>query len=215
MLTIVPFLPSAASTSALTRFFVAAPPGHATTRKSDSAASVFEIGHEAVGRRPAAACARCTRSSCPSPQARCAIALPMRPSPRMPTVLPPSLVVSSGPRFFHSPACAKRLSRHEAASGHQDQADGDVGDVVGQHVRRVGHLDAALAAIVDRHAVVADAEHRDDLELRQRVEQRRRRHRAAALHEAADARALRGEQPGLVRSTGGSRGSDSRAFSGS
>ena len=29
----------------------------------------------------------------------------------MPTVLPPSLVVSSGPRFIHSPACTKRLRR--------------------------------------------------------------------------------------------------------
>ena len=39
---------------------------------------------------------------------------------------------------------------------------------------------------VDGHAVVADAEHRDDLELRQRIEQRGRRHRAAALHQPAD-----------------------------
>jgi len=34
----------------------------------------------------------------------------------------------------------------------------DVGNVVGQHVGRVRDLDAALAAVVDRHAVVADAE---------------------------------------------------------
>ena len=67
------------------------------------------------------------------------------------------------------------IEAHEAAARHHDEADRDVGDVVGEHVRRVGHLDAALAAVVDRHAVVADAEHRDDLELRQRVEQRRRR----------------------------------------
>ena len=116
----------------------------------------------------------------------------------MPTRLPESLVVSSGPRFSHSPDCTKRLSAHEAAAGHHDEAERDVGDVVGEHVRRVGHLDAALPAVVDRHAVVAHAEHRDDLELRQRVEQRRRRDRAAALHEAADARALRREQSRLV-----------------
>ena len=90
------------------------------------------------------------------------------------------------------------LEAAEAAPRHQHQADGDVGDVVGQHVGCVRHLDAALAAVVDRNAVVADAEDRDDLELRQLVEQRRWRHRAAALHEAANARALRGEQPGLV-----------------
>ena len=49
ILTIVPFLPSAASTSALTMFFVAAPPGQATTRKSDSAASVFRSGTKRYG----------------------------------------------------------------------------------------------------------------------------------------------------------------------
>jgi hypothetical protein len=56
MLTSVPFLPSEASTSASTMFFVAAPPGHATTRKSDSAASVFRSGTKryetACGLRP-------------------------------------------------------------------------------------------------------------------------------------------------------------------
>ena len=44
MLTIVPFFPSAASTPALTIFLVAAPPGHETTRKSDSAASPMRSG---------------------------------------------------------------------------------------------------------------------------------------------------------------------------
>ena len=39
---------------------------------------------------------------------RCAIALPMRPKPRMPTFLPPSLVVSSGPCFSHVPARTNR-----------------------------------------------------------------------------------------------------------
>jgi hypothetical protein len=74
---------------------------------------------------------------------RVAIALPMRPRPRMPTRAPPSFVVSSD-RAHHSPACTKRLSAHEAAPGHHDQRDGDVGDVVGQHVGRVRDLDAAL-----------------------------------------------------------------------
>ena len=39
MLMSVPFVPSAARTPASTRFFVASPPGQATTRKSDAAAS--------------------------------------------------------------------------------------------------------------------------------------------------------------------------------
>ncbi len=47
----------------------------------------------------------------PSALTRSAMALPMRPNPRMPTRLPASLVVSSGPRFSHSPACTKRLRR--------------------------------------------------------------------------------------------------------
>ena len=37
------------------------------------------------------------------------------------------------------------IEPHEAAARHHDEGDGDVGDVVGQHVGRVGHLDAALA----------------------------------------------------------------------
>ena len=47
----------------------------------------------------------------PSARTRSAMALPMRPRPRMPTRLPANLVVSSGPRFSHSPACTKRLWR--------------------------------------------------------------------------------------------------------
>ena len=116
----------------------------------------------------------------------------------MPTRLPPSRVVSSGPRFVHVARADEALGGGETAPRHQHEAHGDVGDVVGQHVRRVGHLDAALPAVVDRHAVVADAEDRDDLELRQRVEQRRRRDRAAALDQAPDARALGRQQTRLV-----------------
>ena len=90
------------------------------------------------------------------------------------------------------------IQSNKAAAGHQDQAKRDVRDVVGKHVRRVGHLEAAFLAVRDRHAVVAHAEHRDDLELRQLIEQFARRHRAPALHQAADACAFGGEQPRLV-----------------
>ena len=86
----------------------------------------------------------------------------------------------------------------EAATRHQDQRDGDIGDVVGQHVGRVRHLDAALPAIFARHAVVTDAEHRDDLELRQCVEQMLRRHGSAALDQPTDLRADFPEQRRLV-----------------
>src|SRR5690348_17553647 len=48
-------------------------------------------------------------------------------------------------------------------------------------------LDVALAAIADRHAVVAHTEYRNDFERRQAVKQRRWRHRAATLHQPADA----------------------------
>ena len=116
----------------------------------------------------------------------------------MPTVLPPSLVVSSGPRFSPLPRLHETVEAHEPATGHHDQRDRDVGDVVGQHVRGVRHLEPALPAVVDRHPVVADAEHRDDLERRQRIEQRRRRDGAAALNEPADGCAVSGKEPRLV-----------------
>ncbi len=60
--------------------------------------------------RPAA-CVRCRRLSSPSPRRAAAIALPMRPRPRIPTFRPLSLVVSSGPRFSHWPAWTKRFRR--------------------------------------------------------------------------------------------------------
>ena len=132
---------------------------------------------------------------------RSAIALPMRPSPRMPTRSPAELRRELRARAAAiRRACTKRFARDEAAPGHQDQRDGDVGDVVGQHVGRVRHLDAALPAVVGGHAVVADAEHRDDLELRQRVEQRRsasRFRRPAPVR--GSSRRLRASSAGLSR----------------
>ena len=47
-----------------------------------------------------------------------------------------------------------------------------VGDLLGQHVRRVGDDDAALGRRLDVDRVVADAEIGDDLELRQALDQR-------------------------------------------
>jgi hypothetical protein len=48
----------------------------------------------------------------------------------------------------------------------EDERHRQVGDLVVEDVRRVRHGDAALARGGDVDAVVADAEHRDDLELR-------------------------------------------------
>ena len=59
----------------------------------------------------------------------------------------------------------------QLAHGRQQQADGEVGDLVGQHIRRIGDDDAALAGSLGIDIVVADAEIRDDFKLRQRIEQ--------------------------------------------
>ncbi len=115
-----------------------------------------------------------------------------------------------GAALLPIPCLHKAIRAHEPAARHQHESDGDVGDVVGEDVGRVRHLDAARAAIVDRHAVIADAEHRYDLERRQRVEQRRRRDGAAALNQAADdaRRTRRGTPP--CRPPAHSRGSGNR-----
>src|SRR5207247_6975637 len=88
---------------------------------------------------------------------------------------------------------------HEAAPRHEDQGKRHVGNVIGQHVRRVGDLEPALLAVSNRDAVVADAENGDDLETRQRVEQRGRRYRAAALNQSPNRRTARCQQARLVR----------------
>ena len=58
----------------------------------------------------------------------------------------------------------------EAAAGHQHQCRGDVGDVLGEHVRRVRHTNAALPAEADGHAVITDTKNADDLKVGQTVE---------------------------------------------
>ena len=54
----------------------------------------------------------------------------------------------------------------------EKQADREIGDLVGQHVRGVGDDEAAPAGFRRIDMVVADAEARDDLEVRQYLEQR-------------------------------------------
>ena len=103
-----------------------------------------------------------------------------------------------GPALFPFSSLHEAVQAHKAAAGHQDQSQRNVGNVVGQYIRRVGHLDAALLAVGDRNAIVADAEHRNDLERGERVQQLRRRQRSAALHQAANVFSLRREQAGLV-----------------
>ena len=86
----------------------------------------------------------------------------------------------------------------EAAARHHHERHGNIRDIIREHVRGVRHLEPALPAVVDGDAVVADTENRDDLERRQRVEQRCRCDRASALHEAADDRTLRRKERRLV-----------------
>ena len=103
MLISVPFAPSARSTSAFTMLRVAGPPGQATIRKSDAAASPASVGTKRYG-TPGCALRPVYAISMPIAESRLAIALPMRPRPRMPAVRPPSFAVSANGRLPHSPA---------------------------------------------------------------------------------------------------------------
>jgi hypothetical protein len=57
------------------------------------------------------------------------------------------------------------------AGGGKKQAERDIGDVLGQHIRRVGHPDAALTRIGQIDRVRADAVAGDDLQVRQAAHQ--------------------------------------------
>ena len=129
----------------------------------------------------------------------------------MPTLRPPSLVVSGKPRFTHSPARTKRsaCAKPRTVISTRPTATSATSSVSTSGVLR--HLEAALPAVVDRHAVVADAEHRDDLELRQRVEQRRRRRPCRRPARGRGCARPRRRAAPACGSTGGSRGSGSRA----
>ena len=63
------------------------------------------------------------------------------------------------------------LGGGQFAHRHQEEAEGGVGDFLGEHIRRVGDDDAALGAGGEVDAVIADAETGDDLEIGQAIDQ--------------------------------------------
>jgi len=74
------------------------------------------------------------------------------------------------------------IGLHQSATRHEHQGDRDVGHIISQHIRRVGHANAARATVVDGHAVIADAIDADDLQCGQLIKKSRRRD-AAASHD--------------------------------
>ena len=65
------------------------------------------------------------------------------------------------------------LALDDAPHARQDQREGHVGDILGQHVRSVGDPDSARPRAVEIDRVEADAETGDDLELRTGVDELR------------------------------------------
>ena len=85
------------------------------------------------------------------------------------------------------------LGGGKLAHGHQQQAEGGVRDLFGQHVGRVRDDDAAGGAGAKVDAVIADAEIRDDLELRQPLDQLAVDGGMGAARDAADGAGTPGE----------------------
>ncbi len=79
------------------------------------------------------------------------------------------------------------VGEHDLARGGEHHADGEVGTLVGEDARRVGHGDVALARCGKIDGVDADAEAGDDLELRERLDQRPGRPAVRLGGDAADA----------------------------
>ena len=104
----------------------------------------------------------------PKPAARRATACPMRPKPTMPSVAPwtsrPSS--STGPQVRHSPGADRAIALDDAACGREQQRPGEVRGGLGEHARRVADRDASPCAGRHVDVVVADAEVRDDPQLR-------------------------------------------------
>ena len=95
------------------------------------------------------------------------MAWPMRPMPTMPTVR--SRKRRRAQRILPLQPFAgaqKAFGLRKLAHGAQQQAERGVGDLLVEHVRRVGDDDAVLGRLLDVDVVVADAEARNELELR-------------------------------------------------
>jgi len=95
---------------------------------------------------------------------------------------------------MRAPLTLRAIGLDEPARDGEDERQREVGDLVVEDARRVGDGDAALACSGDVDAVVADPEHRDDLERRQLRDQLARDLRLAARGDRADARRDLGER---------------------
>ena len=108
----------------------------------------------------------------PNAGARAATARPMRPRPTSPSCLPRS---SDAEHEVERPALPlapahQALAFRQPPRDRQDQRPGEIGDRLGQHVRRVGDDDAARPRVGDVDVVVADGDVRDRLQRRRGVD---------------------------------------------
>ncbi|MNL15468.1 hypothetical protein D3C87_1364560 [compost metagenome] len=82
----------------------------------------------------------------------------------------------------------------KATGSAEHQRDGEIGDVFGEHVRRVGDRNATGPGSLDVDTVVTDTEHYDHLQVRQAIDQTGPHPRLAIGDEGADAPGLGGIQ---------------------
>jgi len=81
----------------------------------------------------------------------------------------------------------------------QHQANSEVRDLVGQHVRRVRHANPLLSTLLQVNLIHSHAEARHDLQLRQRLDQRRVRAGARVSNHRADSSGMLTQQLRRVR----------------
>ena len=86
-----------------------------------------------------------------------------------------------------------RVALRNAPQQPEQQADGQVRDIVGQHVRRVGHPHAPRLRVVEIDAIEAHAVDGDDADAGQRGQRRRVDAEMAAGQHRAHPAAVRGE----------------------
>ncbi len=95
------------------------------------------------------------------------------------------------------------LGSRQFAHGIEEKAKRRIGDLLGQHVRRIGDDDSVRGAISEIDPVIADAKIREDLELRKLFEQGPIAVEMPTAGETADAVARfggdRGDSPGVRR----------------
>ena len=110
----------------------------------------------------------------PNARRRAATAWPIRPKPTMPSCLPRSSRAEHEVERPPLPAAAPNqpIAFGDAPRDAEDQRPGEIGGRLGQHVRRVGDDDAALARRGDVDVVVADGDVRNDLQVAAGVDHR-------------------------------------------